>query len=247
MCLAAGASRFDIMNNGISPTTATLRSFCFVSLPREIRDLIYEECFVVRASKADAELEDALLEGRHKLLGADRDTTLDDLLRVRHICPDKRPHHQIQQTLALLRTNRQIHAEAFAVLYGRNIFSVFFTPEERHSVWPCGSKSCTTTRASLISVQALMHIKHMSIHIRNPREFPGQQFWSDTAHLKSMIHNFCRSLAEHGKLLRTLSVQYHGCFGGQLESIRWALDPCARDPLIPSTALTVKVIDHQGP
>lgn len=201
---------------------------------------------MLRGSKADADFEDDLLDGRHKLLGADRDAALDNLLCVKHVCLGQRPHHQLHQTLGLLKTNRQIYTEGFEILYGMNVFAVFFEPGKRHLVWHCGDEKCTPTGTSLVSERALMHIKHMSVHIQNPRGVHDEELWSDTAHLATMIHNFCRLLAQHGMVLRTLSVRYHGCFGGQLESVRWAPDPGPEYSSILPASYTVRIVDYQG-
>ena len=171
------------------------RPFVFQDLPRELRDEVYDYLLVPYLDVDEARRRDQwrLSNSLETSIKEELEHGLRDHGYVRELEPTKAGSrcHDLTRTLslAILATNHQIHDEASAVLYGRNIFKFTVCGYEGQALWQFGE-----SHNPLLSSKYIRLITNVSFDVLYP-----------DAMARKTLEEYCRTLAAN---LREIKVCY---------------------------------------
>ncbi|KAK3675946.1 hypothetical protein LTR78_004138 [Recurvomyces mirabilis] len=184
----------------------------FLRLHREIRDRIYEELLVAKLSPAN--------QAQIDQINAASDTPLEEYGRQNAlelygsdtvILPGANERYRyrfIIKAVGLLLANKQINAEANSILFSKNIFGIMPEWERIYPFWRCDNKTCDPPGAPCyLMFHNFLQIKHVNI----------MNECINLLHNNITIVRFFKSAQIK---LKTLSISYSGCFGGEVEYMR---------------------------
>lgn len=117
----------------------------------QIRDKIYSELLIVQRSREDQITTDKLHRGR--AVGDyeyQYERQLDILQHQYILIPDRAAPNQgmefIGKGKSILLVNRQIYAEATAILFGKNVFGLLPDIERAEAPWRCDTRCLTVPK-----------------------------------------------------------------------------------------------------
>lgn len=157
-----------------------------------------------------------------------RENFLDDYEQKTVIMPGGETHGKrypfIVDALGLLLANKQIHEEANATLFGKNIFFVAVEWERVHPFWRCENKLCNPNVPCFITFHNFKKIKHLYIVVMNTRGVDDPMLRVESTRLEANLKTVVRCLLHGGNKLSTLKIRYTSCFEGQIDSVRADLE-----------------------
>ncbi|KAG6991000.1 hypothetical protein G7Y79_00059g091850 [Physcia stellaris] len=137
----------------MDPAPFSTHRHTFLSLPLEIRLQVYDLALVKR-------LEDGTVHNPITIVKRRENSTVDDHIVV--VCDDEQG---FPPSPALLRSNRQIHAEAASTLYGSNTFKFSDPTTLNHWLTQIGTTNSLSVRQLQLSLTLYISLE------RNPHPY----------------------------------------------------------------------------
>lgn len=146
----------------------------------------------------------------------------------------------IVDAMGLLLANKQIHAEANAVLFSKNTFVVLVEWERVHCFWRCERPDCHPPGTPcFIMLHNLLQIKHLYVMVTNTRALKDPMLKVESATLHTNLKTVVGAFKHAGNKLTTLKLRYTSCFEGQIEAMRDDIEGPAR-PGMPERPVMLK-------
>ncbi|KAK5115396.1 hypothetical protein LTR85_009856 [Meristemomyces frigidus] len=227
------------------PSTSDNSASLFLRAPREIRDKIYEELLVAKLSPENQAKVDEIKKAESTPFDHFGRQNALEYYDDRAIMPgsDKR-YPFIVDALGLLLSNKQIHAEANAVLFSKNTFVILVEWERVHCFWRCERPDCDPPgRPCFIMYHNFLQIKHLEILVTNTRALKDLLLSIESARLNTNLKTIAATFKEAGVKLKTFKIRYTSCFEGQIDAVRDAIEGPTR-PGMPERPITLK--DKRG-
>ncbi|TKA56315.1 hypothetical protein B0A55_12479 [Friedmanniomyces simplex] len=195
----------------------------FLRMPREVCDKIYQELLLAKLFPAmQIQYDQVKTDAETPLYEYGRENALDYFEQEIAIMPgaeQKYRYRFIVDAMGLVLANKQIHAEASSILFGKNTFFILPEWERVHSFWRCDRSDCEPRgKPCYIMLHNLTQIKHLSIVINNARQLSDPMLRVEAAKLLANIKNVVDCFQLAGNKLKTLKIRYTSSFEGQIGS-----------------------------
>ncbi|KAK4554795.1 hypothetical protein LTR86_008297 [Recurvomyces mirabilis] len=197
----------------------------FLRLPREIRDRIYEELLIAKLAPANqAQVDQIIAAPDTPLEEYGRQDALEHYGSDTVILPGANERYRyrfIIKVMGLLLANKQINAEANSILFSKNTFGIMPEWERIHPFWRCDNKKCDPPGAPCyLMFHNFLQIKHVNIMVHNMRGLEDRMRNNECINLLYNNITIVRFFKSAQIKLKTLSIRYSDCFGGEVEYMR---------------------------
>lgn len=208
---------------------------------------IYEEPLVLKPTRGTQERYETAAQGNAVFQIYERQKASQALERSRTIFPGLIPYLVLTDALGLLTSCKEVYEESVEVFFQKNLFGIAITSDAQkmlldeirtpylastthirvnglRNLWESGHGDFQGSYVNSLKDGQIRQIRHVRIFSKIPGHVLDPDCAASEVRAIAGLTKFSNTVNEHGLTFRSLYVQYHSLYEGELDAVRAPLE-----------------------